>query len=102
MFIYVADSVEEYLKRKKAISNPKDIIDFLKLLIQRNGDNLLIYDGTTKNKTVSTNLLKPRLLFIVLFYDIMIMFPFVFMYQTGYRSLQRQICVVVHFKPQQS
>ncbi|XP_058745302.1 protein SIEVE ELEMENT OCCLUSION B-like [Vicia villosa] len=44
------DSVEEYLKRKKAISNPKDIVDFLKLLIQRNGDNLLIYDGNTKSK----------------------------------------------------
>ncbi|WJX18827.1 Sieve element occlusion [Trifolium repens] len=45
------DSVEEYLKRKKAISSPKDIVDFLKLLIQRNGDNLLIYDGSTKTKT---------------------------------------------------
>ncbi|XP_004495334.1 protein SIEVE ELEMENT OCCLUSION B-like [Cicer arietinum] len=45
------DSVEEYLKRKKAISNPKNIVDFLKLLIQRNGDNLLIYDGNNKTKT---------------------------------------------------
>lgn len=51
---FVADSVEEYLKRKKAISNPKNIVDFLKLLIQRNGDNLLIYDGNNKTKTVST------------------------------------------------
>jgi len=102
MSIFVADSVDEYLKRKKAISNPKDIIDYLKLLIQRNGDNLLIYDGSTKNKTVSIIVLKPQLLFIVILYDIMIMFPFVFMYQTEYRSLQRQICVVVHFKPQQS
>jgi hypothetical protein len=51
---FAADSVEEYLKRKKAISSPKDIVDFLKLLIQRNGDNLLIYDGSTKTKTVCT------------------------------------------------
>jgi hypothetical protein len=52
--LFAADSVEEYLKRKKAISSPKDIVDFLKLLIQRKGDNLLIYDGSTKTKTVGT------------------------------------------------
>ncbi|PNX95445.1 sieve element-occluding protein, partial [Trifolium pratense] len=45
------DSVEQNLKRKKAISNPKDIVDILKILLQRDGDNLLIYDGSTKSKT---------------------------------------------------
>lgn len=49
---FVSDSVEDYLTRKKAFSNPKDIVDFLKLLIQRNGSNLLIHDGSTKMKTV--------------------------------------------------
>ncbi|XP_061371227.1 protein SIEVE ELEMENT OCCLUSION B-like [Gastrolobium bilobum] len=45
------DSVEAYLKRKKSFSNPKDIVDFLKLLIQRNGSDVQIYDGSDKTKT---------------------------------------------------
>ncbi|KAL2325112.1 hypothetical protein Fmac_024170 [Flemingia macrophylla] len=45
------DYIEEYLKRKKGLSNPKNIVEFLKLLIQHNGSKVQIYDGSTKNKT---------------------------------------------------
>ncbi|XP_027365787.1 protein SIEVE ELEMENT OCCLUSION B-like [Abrus precatorius] len=43
------DYVEEYSRRKKAFSNPKDIVEFLKLLIQHKGSKVQVYDGSTKN-----------------------------------------------------
>ncbi|KAK7391686.1 hypothetical protein VNO78_20105 [Psophocarpus tetragonolobus] len=42
--------VDEYSKRKKDISKPKDIVEFLKLLIQYDGYKVKIYDGSTKNR----------------------------------------------------
>nr|KYP60834.1 hypothetical protein KK1_023248 [Cajanus cajan] len=45
------DYVEEYLQRRKAFSNPKDVVEFLKLLIQDNKSKVQIYDGSTKTKT---------------------------------------------------
>ncbi|CAL0299880.1 unnamed protein product [Lupinus luteus] len=45
------DFANEYLRRKKAFSNPKDIVDFLKLLTHRNGSVApQVYDGSDKNK----------------------------------------------------
>ncbi|KAK7344022.1 hypothetical protein VNO77_13221 [Canavalia gladiata] len=43
--------VEEYSKRKKQFSNPKDIVEFLKLLLQQNGSKVQVYDGSTKTRT---------------------------------------------------
>ena len=52
---FAADVVEDYLKRKKAFSNPKDIVDFLKLLIHRSGSPIpQVFDGATKTRTVRT------------------------------------------------
>ncbi|KAK7278464.1 hypothetical protein RJT34_23493 [Clitoria ternatea] len=45
------EHVEQYLKRKKAFSKPKDIVEFLKLLIQHGESKVKIYDGSTKNPT---------------------------------------------------
>ncbi|KAG5004547.1 hypothetical protein JHK86_028686 [Glycine max] len=42
---------DENYKRRKAFSNPKDIVEFLKLLIQHNGSKVQIYDGSIKTKT---------------------------------------------------
>ncbi|RDX74906.1 Protein SIEVE ELEMENT OCCLUSION B, partial [Mucuna pruriens] len=42
--------VDEYSKLKRAFSNPKNIVEFLKLLIQSTGSEFQIYDGSTKNK----------------------------------------------------
>ncbi|WVY98507.1 hypothetical protein V8G54_030658 [Vigna mungo] len=43
---------DEYYKRKKAFSNPKDIVELLRLLIQHNGSKVQIYDGSIKTTTV--------------------------------------------------
>ncbi|KAE9619181.1 putative sieve element occlusion [Lupinus albus] len=49
------DFANDYLRRKKAFSNPKDIVDFLKLLTHRNGSvTPQVYDGSNKTKKVST------------------------------------------------
>ena len=64
---FVADVAEDYLRRKKAFFNPKDVVDFLKLLIHRSGYPIpQVYDGSTKTKTVRTKAF--RLLYIVYCY----------------------------------
>ncbi|KAK7268784.1 hypothetical protein RIF29_21493 [Crotalaria pallida] len=46
------DFANDYWRRKKAFFNPKNIVEFLKLLIHRNNGSPtpLVYEGTTKNK----------------------------------------------------
>ncbi|KAL2323776.1 hypothetical protein Fmac_028155 [Flemingia macrophylla] len=56
----------DYLERKRRFRKPKDIVDFLKLLIYQNGSqNAQIYDGKNK-ETVSVEVLKEKhvLLFV--------------------------------------
>ncbi|KAK7279314.1 hypothetical protein RJT34_24362 [Clitoria ternatea] len=62
------DDVEDYRRRKSNFRQPKDIVDFLKLLLHRNGSqdaHVSIYDGTTQNE-VGVEVLKQKhvLLFI--------------------------------------
>ncbi|TKY51879.1 SIEVE ELEMENT OCCLUSION B protein [Spatholobus suberectus] len=45
------ENLEKYLKLKKEIYNPKNIVEFLKHLLQHNGSKVQIYDGSTKTKT---------------------------------------------------
>ncbi|XP_027366476.1 protein SIEVE ELEMENT OCCLUSION B-like [Abrus precatorius] len=45
------DDVEDYLRRKRNFRKPKDVVDFLKLLIHRDeSQDAQIYDGSTQNK----------------------------------------------------
>ncbi|RZB84961.1 Protein SIEVE ELEMENT OCCLUSION B isoform B [Glycine soja] len=58
-------SIEDYRRRKKAFKKPKDIVDFLKLLINQNGYKSQIYDGNA-NRNVNVEVFKEKyvLLFI--------------------------------------
>ncbi|TKY53813.1 SIEVE ELEMENT OCCLUSION B protein [Spatholobus suberectus] len=58
--------VSDYLDRKRRFRKPKDIVDFLKILISQNGSqNAQVYDGST-NKIVNVEVFKEKhvLLFI--------------------------------------